>query len=746
MFKKGNCSQILRIVGAVVALALLLNFLLPLSAQREEGVPRALAADSNSPVSEAFPDLVVSRIWEEGGKLWYEIANRGNGTAPDGHITQLYVNDKPRGFEQVTQSLAPGESAERSFPFPWGAAKGVVKVCADSLGKVDESNEQNNCHEESWPPQPDTEPPPVPTLISPANGETITDSRPTFGWSEISDPSGVSYNLDVDDSDGFSPPLVLSKRGLASSNYTLAQGEALAPGTYYWRVKAVDGSQNESAWTAPWSITVISPAGMGVAKTAEPTSAPPGGNITFALIVENTGDVELDPVTVVDTLPNGMSYLSSNPEATSHNGNVTWENIGPLARGSSRTITLVATIDADATGILVNTATVTSGELEDTGTTLVEVTTLPDTTPPPVPGLLSPADGSKTTDSRPTFDWSEVSDPSGVNYNMEVDDSNSFSSPLVLSKRGLANSKYTLIREEALVIGAYYWRVKAVDGSQNESAWTEPWSFTVEKPHVVRHRGGGGGGGARTPLKISEVAVSDITPNSANITWKTNSTSSGQVEYGTTTAYGSATPLDNSRVLSHAVTLPDLSPETTYHFRVLSKDSSGDQAVSPDYYFTTEPPPPPPPDTTPPIISELAVPKVTANSATITWKTSEPSTSQVEYGTTSDYDSLASPDGKLVTEHSVSLSGLKPDTTYHFRAKSKDGAGNEAVSLRAVLITLAAEPLAQPPAGPPTPSPSPSQPLPPLPPPPMTNWFLIGGIIVAVIGLAGLSTVLLRRS
>src|SRR5262245_175846 len=47
---------------------------------------------------------------------------------------------------------------------------------------------------------------------------------------------------------------------------------------------------------------------------------------------------------------------------------------------------------------------------------------------------------------------------------------------------------------------------------------------------------------------------------------------------------------------------------------------------------------------------------------TITWKTSEPATGQVEYGTTTAHGSASPLDTRLLTDHSVVLTGLQPKT------------------------------------------------------------------------------------
>jgi peroxiredoxin len=59
------------------------------------------------------------------------------------------------------------------------------------------------------------------------------------------------------------------------------------------------------------------------------------------------------------------------------------------------------------------------------------------------------------------------------------------------------------------------------------------------------------------------------------------------MEYGTTDAYGSTTTLDQNLTTSHSITLTGLKPSTTYHFKVKTKDASGNEATSQDQTFTT---------------------------------------------------------------------------------------------------------------------------------------------------------------
>jgi hypothetical protein len=86
---------------------------------------------------------------------------------------------------------------------------------------------------------------------------------------------------------------------------------------------------------------------------------------------------------------------------------------------------------------------------------------------------------------------------------------------------------------------------------------------------------------------ISAISAVQITASTASIVWSTDKLSTSQVSYGTTTAYGSTTALDSNLITSHAVALSGLAASTTYHYRVLSRDSNGNLTTSADATFTT---------------------------------------------------------------------------------------------------------------------------------------------------------------
>ncbi|HWR17320.1 MAG TPA: fibronectin type III domain-containing protein [Terriglobales bacterium] len=172
-------------------------------------------------------------------------------------------------------------------------------------------------------------------------------------------------------------------------------------------------------------------------------------------------------------------------------------------------------------------------------------------------------------------------------------------------------------------------------------------------------------------LAIYSVSVNAVTSTSVAIAWSTTTPANSLVEYGTTAAYGSSTVLDPALVTNHLQTLSNLAPNTTYHFRITSVDSSSAVAQSPDLTFTTMQPTL--------SITNANVPTIGFDSATISWTTNIPATSQVEYGTTTAYGTNLPADPTLVTQHSVIITGLQSGVTYHARAHSSaSGTGDVA--------------------------------------------------------------------
>ncbi len=74
---------------------------------------------------------------------------------------------------------------------------------------------------------------------------------------------------------------------------------------------------------------------------------------------------------------------------------------------------------------------------------------------------------------------------------------------------------------------------------------------------------------------------------SATIVWVTDEPTTGQIEYGSSMAYGNQTTLDSNLSYFHSQTISGLEPNTTYHYRLLSKDNNNNSLALSDKTFST---------------------------------------------------------------------------------------------------------------------------------------------------------------
>jgi phosphodiesterase/alkaline phosphatase D-like protein len=178
-------------------------------------------------------------------------------------------------------------------------------------------------------------------------------------------------------------------------------------------------------------------------------------------------------------------------------------------------------------------------------------------------------------------------------------------------------------------------------------------------------------GGAGVQVQSQQQPVVDQT--TASFVWTTDKLSDSLVVFGSAAnTYPTSSLLDTKQVTAHSAQLTGLSPNTTYHYQVRSRDSAGNQANGGDRTFTTTPIP----DTTAPLITNIV--KNGENSSTkqlITWTTNEPADTRLAYGLTTTYGPqppLVLDTASPVTSHSVELTNLSPSTVYHFQIGSRD--------------------------------------------------------------------------
>ncbi len=106
---------------------------------------------------------------------------------------------------------------------------------------------------------------------------------------------------------------------------------------------------------------------LSLTKTVSDSSPNVGTNVTFVITLRNDGPNTASGVMVTESLPLGVTLLSSNPSQGSFNlSNGVW-TVGSLATNNQATINLVARVDDPGTGT--NTAQVTAADQADVDST-----------------------------------------------------------------------------------------------------------------------------------------------------------------------------------------------------------------------------------------------------------------------------------------------------------------------------------------------------------------------------------------
>jgi|GEM_PF-1975065 len=478
---------------------------------------------------------------------------------------------------------------------------------------------------------PDTTPP----VISGVTSGDITLSGATISWTT---DEAATTQVEYGTTTAYGSLTTLDASLVTAHNQTLA---GLSAGTlYHYRVRSRDAAGNEA----------ISPGFTFTTATPPDTTPPVISGVTSSGITASDATI---------------SWTTDEAATTQIEYGLT------TAYGSLTTLdaALVTAHSQAITGLTASTlyhyqvrSRDTAGNEAVSADFTLTTAAPPDTTPPVISGVTS----NGITASAATISWTT---DEAATTQVEYGTTTAYGNLTTLDATLVMAHTQTLTGLIASTL--YHYRVRSRDAAGNEAV-SDDFTLTTAPPDT-------------TPPVISGVTSSGITSNGATINWATDEAASTQVEYGTTTAYGSLTTLNAALVTAHSQAITDLTASTLYHYRVRSRDEAGNEAISPDFTLTTAAPP----DTTPPVISGVTSNGITASGATISWTTDEAATTQVEYGTATAYGSLTTLDATLVTAHSQALTGLSASTLYHYRVRSRDGAGNEAISPDFTLTTAA---------------------------------------------------------
>jgi uncharacterized repeat protein (TIGR01451 family) len=105
--------------------------------------------------------------------------------------------------------------------------------------------------------------------------------------------------------------------------------------------------------------TVIPQADLSIAKSDSPDPVLAGNPLTYTITVSNAGPNAAENVVVTDTLPVGVTLVSTSGAAEDPNG-VPTATLGTIAAGTSKQYTITVDVDSGTSGTITNSASVTS--------------------------------------------------------------------------------------------------------------------------------------------------------------------------------------------------------------------------------------------------------------------------------------------------------------------------------------------------------------------------------------------------
>ncbi|MEI8375696.1 MAG: SpaA isopeptide-forming pilin-related protein [Planctomycetota bacterium] len=108
----------------------------------------------------------------------------------------------------------------------------------------------------------------------------------------------------------------------------------------------------------------LAQADLAVVKSATPSPAVAGNQLTYTFTTTNNGVSGATGVTLADMLPAGVHYVSSSSSQgmVANNSGTLSVQLGSLAAGASATTNIIVTVDPSATGSITNTVTVVGNE------------------------------------------------------------------------------------------------------------------------------------------------------------------------------------------------------------------------------------------------------------------------------------------------------------------------------------------------------------------------------------------------
>lgn len=207
----------------------------------------------------------------------------------------------------------------------------------------------------------------------------------------------------------------------------------------------------------------------------------------------------------------------------------------------------------------------------------------------------------------------------------------------------------------------YYFRVGTYDTtSESQSAPTYSTSVSVLPK----------GTWDSAPGLSSGPTVTGVTTKKATISWSTSRASDSKVQYGRSSgSYFNEEPSNSTQTTDHSINLTNLTPGTSYYYKVKWTDEDGNTGVSSERTFSTG---------AAPIVTDPKIKNVSLTSVNVEYTVKGANSVKFYYGKTAGFGSTkAVSTSTSETTYTTTLEDLDDGTKYYYKINTFDSEESE---------------------------------------------------------------------
>ncbi|HKP81219.1 MAG TPA: PQQ-dependent sugar dehydrogenase [Pyrinomonadaceae bacterium] len=305
-------------------------------------------------------------------------------------LTQILNNAGPGSARQYIEHTAAGtfigQQNGASWTFNWTAPAvdvgPVTFYAAGNHANNDGNTSGDNIYKTFIAVAPASSTPDFALSVSPASRSVVPGGSALYTIT-VTPLAGFTGQVNLSTSSlpvgavgAFNPASIeITDANSRTSTLTLSTSLSTPVNNHAFNINAQSGSTSHSV---PAMLNVVSPtsADLSLTKTASPNPGQVGISLTYRIIATNNGPATATNVTITDTLPAGVTFVSATTTQGNCNGSGPVNcSVGNLAVGGSAIITIVVT--PSASGQITNSATVSANESDfDSTNNTASTTTL----------------------------------------------------------------------------------------------------------------------------------------------------------------------------------------------------------------------------------------------------------------------------------------------------------------------------------------------------------------------------------